>query len=174
VGIVNTLGQGAGGIIIRELSVCTPTVIQWQWPDDIKANIASYNNPTGKITNSNLEINLLLLLWLTMEGVCGTLHKKRVTLFSDNTLTVGWVTRLASKKSTVAEHLIQALALHLKSQRACPLTSMHIEGKRNPLIFPPIHLEVTLHGTAILTQIYSRFSTLCFRYLISSPRQSST
>ncbi len=33
----------------------------------------------------------------------------------------------------VAEHLIQALALQLKFQRACPLTPIHIEGKRNTI-----------------------------------------
>jgi hypothetical protein len=100
VGIVNALGQGAGGIVIGKLSACTPTIFQWQWPDDTKANIASYNNPTSKITNSDLKMAGLLLLWLTMEGVCRPLNKKCVTLFSDNTPTVGWVTRLASKKST--------------------------------------------------------------------------
>jgi hypothetical protein len=83
----------------------------------------------------------LLLLWLTMKGVCGPLHKKQITLFSDNTSNVGWVTRLASKKkSTVAEHLIQALALRLKSQQACPLLPMHIEGKHNVIADVPSHL----------------------------------
>ncbi len=106
VGIVDASGQGARGIVIGKLSACTPTVFQWQWPDDIKANIASYNNPTGKLTNSDFKMAGLLLLWLTMEGVCRLLHKKWVTLFSDNTPTVGWVTYLASKKSTIAEHLI--------------------------------------------------------------------
>jgi hypothetical protein len=174
VGIIDALGQGAGGIIVGKLFACTPTIFGWQWLDDIKANITSYNNPTGEITNSDLETAGLLLLWLTMEGVCRPLHKKRVTLFSNNTPTVGWVTNLASKKSTLNEHLIQALALCLKSQLACPLTPMHIEGKRNSIADVPSHfLEVTLCGTAILTQIYSCFSTLCFRYLISSPGQSS-
>jgi hypothetical protein len=137
VGIVNALGQGAMGVVIGKLSACTPTIFQWQWPDDIKANIPSYNNPTGKIPNSDLKMACLLLLWMTMEGVCGPLHEKGGILFSDNTLTVGWVTRLASKKSTIAEHLIQALALRLKSQQACPLTPMHIEGKCNAITDVP-------------------------------------
>jgi hypothetical protein len=76
VGIVDTLGQGAGGIVIGNLSACTPTVFQWQWSNDIKANNASYNNPTGKITNSDLKMASLLLYWLIMEGVCWPLHKK--------------------------------------------------------------------------------------------------
>ncbi len=33
----------------------------------------------------------------------------------------------------MAEHLIQALGLRLKTQQACPLTPIHIEGKRNTI-----------------------------------------
>ncbi len=41
---------------------------------------------------------------------------------------------------TVAEHLIQTLVLRLKSQRACPFTPMHIEGKRNAIADVPSRL----------------------------------
>ena len=51
------------------------------------------------------------MLWLAMEEVCGPLREKRVTLFNDNSPTIGWVRRLALRQSLVAEHLIQALAL---------------------------------------------------------------
>jgi hypothetical protein len=71
----------------------------------------------------------LLLFWLTMEGVCGPLQEKLLAMFRDNSPSIGWVKRLASKRSLVAEHLVQALALQLKSQRACPLTIIHIAGK---------------------------------------------
>ncbi len=50
VNVVNTLGLGAGGIIFGKLSVCTPTVFQWQWLDDIKASIKTYDNPNPMIT----------------------------------------------------------------------------------------------------------------------------
>jgi hypothetical protein len=170
VGIINALGQGARGIVIGKLSACTPTVFQWQWPDDIKANTASYNNPTGKITNSDIKMAGILLLWLTMKGVCGPLHKKRVTLFSDNTPTVDWVTRLASKKSTIAEHLIQALALHLKSQWACPLTPMHIEGKHNAIADVPSRLFGS--NPVWHCNIYSDLLTL-FNSMFPLPNQLS-
>ena len=79
----------------------------------------------------------LLILWLVLEGVCPSLREKHVTLFSDNSPTVSWVTRLASKKSLVAEHMVQALALRLKTMHACPLTPLHIEGKRNAIADVP-------------------------------------
>ena len=75
----------------------------------------------------------LLMLWFVIEGVCPTLRKKRVPLFSDNSPNVSWVTWLASRRLVVAEHLVQALALQLKTMHACPLTPLHIEGKQNAI-----------------------------------------
>ncbi len=39
IGIVNAFCHGVGGVVIGELSACTPVVFQWEWPDDIKQNI---------------------------------------------------------------------------------------------------------------------------------------
>jgi hypothetical protein len=86
-------------------------VFWWEWPKDIKNNIKTLQNPKGKISNSDLKMAGLLMLWLVIEGVCKDLCKKQVTLFSNNSPTVGWVTRLASKRSIIAKNLIQALAL---------------------------------------------------------------
>jgi hypothetical protein len=133
VGIVDASSYGVGGVIFGEMSPCTPTIFRWQWPDDIRTSIITINNPNGTITNNDLELAGLLMLWLAMEEVCSPLREKRVTLFNDNSPTIGWVTRLASRRSLVAEHLIQALALRSKLQRAYPLTPIHIEGKRNAI-----------------------------------------
>jgi hypothetical protein len=79
----------------------------------------------------------LVLLWIVIEGVCPDLREKRVTLFSDKSPTVSWVTCLASRKLVVAEHLVQVLALCLKTMHACPLTQLHIEGVRNAIADVP-------------------------------------
>jgi hypothetical protein len=135
--IVDASGHGVGGVVLGELSQCTPVVFRWEWPADIKQNLISFSNPTGGITNSNLEMEGLLMLWLVLKGVCPTLRKKCVTLFSDNSPTVSWVTWLASCRSVVAEHLVQALTLWLKTMHTCPLTPLHIEGKRNAIANVP-------------------------------------
>ena len=131
IGFVDASGHGAGGVIIGELSPCTPTVFRWQWPPDVAQDIKTFDNPGGRISNSDLEMAGLVLLWLAMEAVCGPLEDKRLTLFNDNTPTIGWATKLASRRSMVAEHLIQALALRAKQQKACPFTPIHIEGKHD-------------------------------------------
>jgi hypothetical protein len=89
-------------------------LFRWQWPKDIRSQVVLFDNPTGTITNSDLEMAGLLLLWLAMEGVCGPLQEKRIALFGDNPPLIGWVACLASKWSLVAKNLVQALSLHLK------------------------------------------------------------
>jgi len=69
VGIVDASSHGVGGVVFGKLSACTPTVFRWQWPKDIRSQLVSFKNPKGTITNSDLEMAGLLLLWLTMEGV---------------------------------------------------------------------------------------------------------
>ncbi len=76
VGVINASSHGINGIIIGELSACWPMVFRLQWPPDITANVHSDSNPKGKITNSDLELVGLVLLWLMMEHVCGLLTEK--------------------------------------------------------------------------------------------------
>jgi hypothetical protein len=134
VGIVDASSHGVGGVVVGELSGCVPTVFRWQWPEDIcQPQLVLFENPEGTISNSDLEMAGLLLLWLVIEGISGPLAEKRIALFGDNSPSIGWVARLGSRCSRIGENLIQALALRLKLQRACPLTPIHIAGERNAI-----------------------------------------
>jgi hypothetical protein len=126
------LSHGVGGVIFGENKACIPTVFRWEWPKEI--NDLYHNNA---ITNSDLEMAGLLLLWLVMESVCTSLREKRVALFSDNSPTVGWVRRLATHGSMVSAHLIRALALRLKLNGTCPITPLHIAGEENSMMDIP-------------------------------------
>jgi hypothetical protein len=130
IGFVDALRHRAGGVVIGELSPCVPTISWWKWPPDVAKDIKTANNPGGRITNLDLEMAGLVLLHLTMEEVCGPLEEKHLTLFNDNSPMIGWATKLASKHSTVAEHLVRAIALHAKQQKAYPFTPVHIARKR--------------------------------------------
>ena len=109
VGIKDASKQGVGGIIIGENKAVAPTVFRLEWPDDIKQDIVSQSNPNGSISNSDLEMAGLILLWLVMEEVCPQLNGAHVALFSDNSPTVHWVERLASCHSVIAMQLLRAL-----------------------------------------------------------------
>lgn len=79
----------------------------------------------------------LLLLWLAMETICPELDGAHVALFSDNQTTVSWVTRMASRQSTVAMQLLRALALRLQLKKTSPLTPLHIPGIENAMTDVP-------------------------------------
>jgi hypothetical protein len=132
VGITDASGHELGGVIIGENKAVPPVVFRLQWQADISACIVSDSNPDGTITNSDLEMAGLLMLWLVMEEVC-TVENAHVALFSDNSPTVHWVQRLAAKHSTIAMQLVRALALRLQLAKASPLTPMHIAGVNNSL-----------------------------------------
>jgi hypothetical protein len=104
-----------------------------KWPKDIRDNLVSVDNPGESITNSDLKMAGLLLLWLCIEAVVLDIAHKHVALFSNNSPTVSWVEKMASKKSRIAAKLVCALALRLNINKMCPLTPAHIPGVENAL-----------------------------------------
>ncbi len=105
IGVCEASSHGVGGVVFGETEACLPTVFCWEWSPDVKEACHS-----GRITNSDLEMAGLLFLWLVIESVCGDLREKHVALYSDNSPTVGWVCRLATRGSLVLAHLIRTLA----------------------------------------------------------------
>ncbi len=79
-----------GGVILGELSPVPPTVFCLQWPADITNDLVTFKNPRGRITNSDLEMAGLLLLWLCLEGVAPDSAHKHIALFGDNSPTASW------------------------------------------------------------------------------------
>ena len=111
------------------------------------------------LTNSDLEMAGLLMLWLVMEDVCDFNSGAHAALFSDNQPTVSWVDRLVSKGSKVAGQLIRALALRLSMSGVSPITTLHIRGIENAMT--DIHhglLAVKQSGIAKLMLTFSHFS----------------
>ena len=102
IGINDTSGQGVRGIMVGENKACVLIVFRYEWPDDMKADLVSEDNPNGRITNSDLEMAGLLMLWLVMENIYDVESGTHVALFSDNQPMVSWLTRMMSKNSDVA------------------------------------------------------------------------
>ncbi len=169
IGLVDASSRGVGGVIIGELSECLPTVFRLQWPPDITANVKSEANPKGTITNSDLKLAGIVLLWLMMEHVCGPLTEKRIVLFSDNSPTVSWVERMACLSSLVAEQLIRVLALHFNIQKVCPITTLHIAGDQNSMTDIPSRL----FGSEHKWHFKSEHDLLFFNVNFTLPLQNS-
>jgi hypothetical protein len=81
-----------------------------------------------------------LIIFLVVEEIVCNLTEANIALFSNNTPTISWVTRLASRHSIVAANLVVALALCLKKLCCCPLTPQHIKGKENTITDIPSRL----------------------------------
>jgi hypothetical protein len=134
IGYVDASGFGAGGVWISGTEFIQPTVWRLSFPEDIEKRLVSTSNPDGDITNSDLEMAGVLLQWLVLEQIATTsLEHKHIGIFSDNTPTVAWATRLHSSKSKIAGHLLRALAVRQHAHRASPLLTISIAGEENDM-----------------------------------------
>eukprot|EP00956_Cyclotella_meneghiniana_P026594 scaffold57877_cov41-Cyclotella_meneghiniana.AAC.5 len=117
VGVKDASIHGVGDFIVGQGKSCLPTVFRMEWPQWVKEEVLKTNaGQKGTLTNSDLEMAGMLLLWLVMEEVCDLTAGTHVALFSDN-----------------APTLIRALALRLKLEGASPLSTLHIAGDKNEM-----------------------------------------
>eukprot|EP00956_Cyclotella_meneghiniana_P036315 scaffold124074_cov23-Cyclotella_meneghiniana.AAC.1 len=68
IGVKDASIHGVGGVIVGQGKACLPTVFRMEWPDWVKQEVLKTNaGQKGTLTNSDLEMAGLLLLWLVME-----------------------------------------------------------------------------------------------------------
>ena len=133
VGYVDACKFGAGGVWFSGTSTLSPTVWRVVFPKSIIVNLVSQSNPHGTITNSDLEMAGLLMHWLVLECIAPhSLCHTTVGMFSDNTPTVAWTTKLCTSSSTIASYLLRALATRLHVKHANALTT-HEAGVTNTM-----------------------------------------
>jgi len=122
--------QGAGGVWFGGNRQLPPIVWRIRFPNEIQRQLVSQKNPTGSITNSDLEMAGLLMHWLVLENIANLQHA-HVASGCDNTPTVAWTSCLLASKAKTAAHLIRALALRMLACQASPLVAFHIAGETN-------------------------------------------
>ena len=98
------------------------------WPEDIKEEYQS-----GKITNYDLNIAGLLLMWIVIETVLPSLKASYVAMFIENSPMVGWVKRLSARGSHVAIQLLHAFSFCIRAKGISLLTKLHIPGYENKM-----------------------------------------
>ena len=116
-GTLDASAEGAGGVWLPGTRALAPIVWRYQWPEEVRARLVTQQNPTGDITNSDLEMAAEVLGWLVLEA-CVPLKWAHVGVCSDNMPTVAWATRWASKSSQVANRLLPVLATRIQSLSA--------------------------------------------------------
>ncbi len=111
-----------------------PLVWRESFPPDISSNVVTDSNPHGGITNSDLKMAVeVLAIGVILEQAPNIRHAPLGTL-CDNTPTVSWVDRMASKaKTPTAARLLRGLALMLHYKEAGRLMTVHVPGTDNIL-----------------------------------------
>jgi hypothetical protein len=134
IGYCDASKLGAGGVWFPGSARTDLPPIVWRvaWPPDIQAALVSVSNPTGTISNSDLEMAGLLLHYLVLECLADLKHV-HVAAWCDNTPTVSWANKLNSSKSRVAARLVRALALRIQANAASPLITVSIAGIHNTM-----------------------------------------
>ena len=133
IGYVDSSKSAAGGIWTNG---CKQLKQQWvwrlEWPKEIQDSLVSSKNKSGTISINDLEMASILMGWLILEQITpSTLQGAHIGMFCDNMSTVSWTKKKSTSTSTLAGHLLRALALRQLVNRTSPLTTVHIEGKLN-------------------------------------------
>ena len=135
IGYCDASAFGAGGVWFSGQSPLPETVWRLQWPRDITAAVVSESNPTGTLTNSDLEMAAVVLQLNVLEPLVATMRHKSVHIHSDNTPSVAWWSKMATKtaKSDAAHRLVRGLAIRQRMLESSPVNITHVAGKENTL-----------------------------------------
>jgi hypothetical protein len=110
----------------QSLEACFPpldshakyTVFRLQIPTDIQKWFNA-----GVVTMGDLELAAALLITMMLEHAGLALNHKTIAAWSDNTPTLGWVWRMATKQSKIRGRLIRGLGLRQIMNETCPVAS---------------------------------------------------
>jgi hypothetical protein len=132
IGYHDAAAEGSGGVWFSLEFAMRPLLWREEFPHDIASNVVSQNNPTGGITNSDLELAAeLFAVGIILANAPQIKHATLGTL-CDNSPTVSWINRMASKsKSAVAGSLLRGLSFMLYTHHAGRLTTVHVKGEEN-------------------------------------------
>ena len=128
-GATDAAKPGMGGVIFVEGEA--PMLWRVPFPKDIQDQIVSTDNPTGKITNSDLEQAGVLA---QHDIICQLFDTREVTIATlcDNTPAVGRHRRGSTTTDECAAYLCRLGCLHQRHYRYCAEVS-HINGIANAM-----------------------------------------
>jgi hypothetical protein len=132
-GYTDACATGAGGVWLSGDLDLAPIVWRVRFPDSIASQVVSDTNPTGTLTNSDLEMAAALLHYMVLQTEVDLRFKRSGTL-SDNTPTVAWTKRMADRsQSPTAGRLLRGLAAVQRASQAGPYTVGSVAGVDNEM-----------------------------------------
>jgi hypothetical protein len=134
-GFCNASAFGAGGVWFSANKFLPPLVWRINFSADITSQVVLQNNPTGALTNSDLEMAGVLLQYLALEQLVPNLRHAQVAILCDNSPAVAWTKKMATHASSlVARRLLRGLAMRQRFTRTAPPEIYHVAGKTNILV----------------------------------------
>jgi hypothetical protein len=135
IGFCDASAFGAGGVWFGGDTQMEPIVWRIEWPTDITKAVVTDQNPTGTLTNSDLEMAGVLLHEAVLEAHLGPAMKgTQIAIGCDNSPAVAWSTRMASRStSPIAYRLLKGLAMRQRCNRSAPPAVYHVAGVTNTL-----------------------------------------
>ena len=95
-----------GDVVSGNTKAVKATIFWFEWPGHIQRLLQTEQNLTKTITNSNLKMTGLLILWLVIEAVAPILKYVHAALLNDNQPVISWTNRMTSKISMIAGMLL--------------------------------------------------------------------
>jgi hypothetical protein len=131
-GYQDAAAEGAGGVWFSLVHNMQPVVWRLLFPCDIPEEVVLFNNPSGRLTNLDLELAAEVMGVGVLLAEAPVITHEPLGALCDNTPTVSWIEKMASKSITpMAGRLLRGLAFMLYCHRAGRLTTIHVLGPQN-------------------------------------------
>jgi hypothetical protein len=130
-GTTDASGRGMGGVILPPDQLHAPVLWQLPFPTAIQAKLASTSNPSGPITNSDLELAATIVQHDAVSHLYD-IRERTIHTGTDNQATQAWQTRKSTTTNTTPAFLLRLQAIHQRYHRYIPLHS-YLPGKLNAM-----------------------------------------
>ena len=131
-------GKGAGGVwfpakhlVPREGYKSQPVLWRLKWPQHIIDQLVTMENPSGTVSNSDLEL-AGGLLHLEAIAQCFDVRERTVLSKTDNLNTLFWQRKGSSTTEKVPAHLLRLFGMHQRFHRYVPRHD-YLSGPSNPV-----------------------------------------
>lgn len=124
--------QGWGGVFFTpQTTGYTSHLWRQRFPPHITTNLISASNPTGTLTNSDLELAATVA---HHDVICQhtDIRERTIYTLTNNTPAAAWQSKGSTTTTGAAAYLLRQQALHQRHHRYCLKTS-HIRGTANTM-----------------------------------------
>jgi hypothetical protein len=128
-GACDAAKAGMGGVLFGATQA--PVLWRASFPADIRAQVVATNNPTGSITNSDLELAGTIAQH-DIAAQLGAVRHRTIGTLTDNTPALAWQRKGSTTTTGPAAYLLRCQALHHRHHRYHKALE-HIPGTANSM-----------------------------------------